>query len=215
MASSWSPGGTKKEGNRGPAPCRAGSRALVGLGLLPRLGLGSPRALGCPSAVTVGKVHPSWVGAPEISLPEGGNLLPYCKCPEQSAGSHMERPHPSMVPQGAAVTPTPEPWPGRAGICFPGKHTGAGRLGLRFLPACLVGRCWANRKQEQGRWSRVSPQQESLLCPVDHDVFFLLCRSSSAAGRALGASSASRVQAAGLGSATQQQQPQVAQTKAE
>lgn len=35
--------------------CRAGARALVELGLLPRLGLGSLRALGCPSAVTVGK----------------------------------------------------------------------------------------------------------------------------------------------------------------
>lgn len=64
----------------------------------------------------------------------------------------------------------PEPWAGRAGICFPGKRTGAGRLELGFLSACLVGRCWANRRQEQGGWSQVSPQQESLLCPADHDV---------------------------------------------
>lgn len=35
--------------------CRAGARALVGLGLLPCLGLGGPRAVECPSAVTVGK----------------------------------------------------------------------------------------------------------------------------------------------------------------
>lgn len=78
--------------------CRAGTRALVGLGLLPQLGLGSPRALGCPSAVTVGKVHPSRVGAPEVSLPEGGNLLPYCECPEQSESCGWEphgAPHPA------------------------------------------------------------------------------------------------------------------------
>lgn len=68
------------------------------------------------------------------------------------------------------MSPMPEPWAGRAGICFPGKRTGAGRLELGFLSACLVGRCWANRRQEQGGWSQVSPQQESLLCPADHDV---------------------------------------------
>lgn len=59
----------------------------------------------------------------------------------------------------------------------------------------------------------MSPQQESSFCPADHDILFLLCRSCSAAGSTQSASSASRVQAAGLGSATQQQQPQVAQTK--
>lgn len=112
----------------------------------------APELWDVPSAVTVGKVHPSWVGAPEISLPEGGNLLPYCECPEQSAGSHMEPPCPSMVPQGAAVTPAPEPWPGRAGICFPGKHTGAGTWDWdSCLPALWggVGQT-GNRNKEDG-----------------------------------------------------------------
>lgn len=61
--------------------------------------------------------------------------------------------------------------------------------------------------------THVSPQQESSLCPADHSVLFLLCRR-------LGSRQDFKcIQcfpslAAGLGSATQQQQPQVAQTKA-
>lgn len=87
------------------------------------------------------------------------------------------------------------------------------KAGLGFLLS-VWWEVLGKEEKEQGRWSHVSPQQESLLCPADHDLLFLLCRNSSAAGRTGGASSASRVQAAGLGSATQQQQPQVAQTKA-
>lgn len=151
--------------------CRAGTRALVGLGLFPWLGLGSPRALGCPSVVTVGKVHLSCIGAPEISLPEGENLLPYCECPEQSAGSHMEPPA-----QHGASRNSSDPYTRALGRqsrrLLSWEVYRCRKAGTGIPAACLVGMCWANRKQEQGRWSHVSPQQESLLCPVDHDVLF-------------------------------------------
>lgn len=107
--------------------CRAGTRALVGLGL------GGPRALGCPSTVTVGKsIRVGLEPQKFVSQKEGTS------CPTVNVLSRVLGATWSPLPQHGASRsssdPTPEPWAGRAGICFPGRRRDAGRLGL-------VGKC--------------------------------------------------------------------------
>lgn len=117
---------------------------MVELGLLPRLGLGSLRALGCPSAVTVAKSIRVRLEPQEFLTQEEGieNVL-------SSAGSHMEPPASAWwlkehIEQAFAALEN-----------YRCRKAGAG------IHACLP--AWGGAGQTG---THVSPQQESSLCPA-------------------------------------------------